>query len=98
MIRKIFSILFFLLLCDKINANEIKVFYAGFSLSNLYESNENQTKITSSLIKEKDAENNIDIISSKLLKKIRNSRLEKINLETNNSVLISMFFDKKSPL
>ena len=84
MVKKFFSVLFFLLLCNKVNANEIKVFYAGFSLSNLYESNENQTNFTSNLIKEKDTENNIDIISSKLLKKIKNSRFEKINLETNN--------------
>ena len=93
MVKKFFSVLFFLLLCNKVNANEIKVFYAGFSLSNLYESNENQTNFTSNLIKEKDTENNIDIISSKLLKKIKNSRFEKINLETNNLLDFSKYPD-----
>ena len=50
-----------------LNANEIKVFYSGFSFSNLYESNKSQTKFTSELIKEIDPDTNVNIISSKLL-------------------------------
>ena len=62
----------------------IQVFYSGFSFSNLYVSNKSQAKFTSEIIQEKDPEVNIDIISNKLLKKVRSSTFRNIDLNTKN--------------
>ena len=62
----------------------IQVFYSGFSFSNLYVSNKSQAKFTSEIIQEKDPDVNIDIISNKLLKKVRSSTFRNIDLNTNN--------------
>tara|TARA_A100000164_G_scaffold328283_1_gene315228 strand:- start:170 stop:1345 length:1176 start_codon:yes stop_codon:yes gene_type:complete len=76
-----------------LNANEIKVFYSGFSFSNLYESNKSQTKFTSELIKEIDPDTNVNIISSKLLKKVRNSSFNQIDLDSENLLDFSKYPD-----
>ena len=62
----------------------IQVFYSGFSFSNLYVSNKSQAKFTSEIIQEKDPDVNIDIISNKLLKKVRSSTFRNIDINTNN--------------
>ena len=62
----------------------IQVFYSGFSFSNLYVSNKSQAKFTSEIIQEKDPDVNIDIISNKLLKKVRSSTFRNIDLNTKN--------------
>ena len=79
----IFSLLY---LSNAASSNEeiIKVFYSGFSFSNTYESNPSYSKYTSSLIKEKNPETGIDIISSILLESIKNSQFTKIDLDTEN--------------
>ena len=85
--KKIFIFTFLIIIIFKSNltANEkIKVFYSGFSFSNLYVSNESQAKFTSEIIQEKDPDTNIDIISNKLLKKARSSTFRNIDLNTNN--------------
>ena len=76
-----------------LNANEIKVFYSGFSFSNLYESNKSQTKFTSELIKEIDPDTNVNIISSKLVKKVRNSSFNQIDLDSENLLDFSKYPD-----
>ena len=62
----------------------LKVFYSGFSFSNTYDSISSHTKYTSDLIKEKNSETGIDIISSSLLKSVKNSQFTKIDLDTTN--------------
>ena len=74
-------------------SQKLTVFYSGFSFSNLYESNQSQAKFTSTLIKQKNPETNIDIISSKLLKKVRNSNFKNINIDTNNLLEWSKYPD-----
>lgn len=66
------------------NDEKIKVFYAGFSFSNTYESNAAYAKYTSSLIKEKNPETGIDIISYKLLERVKKIKFNKIDLDTQN--------------
>ena len=70
--------------CGSTFANEIKIFYSGFSLSNTYESNAAYAKYTSSLIKEKNPETGINIISHELLNKVKKSEFDKIDLDTKN--------------
>tara|TARA_B100000579_G_C22819818_1_gene849941 strand:+ start:406 stop:1578 length:1173 start_codon:yes stop_codon:yes gene_type:complete len=81
----IFSFIIINFIKPNLSANEkIKVFYSGFSFSNLYVSNESQAKFTSQIIQEIDPDSNIDIISNKLLKKARSSTFRNIDLNTNN--------------
>tara|TARA_B100000959_G_scaffold61126_1_gene64243 strand:+ start:403 stop:1587 length:1185 start_codon:yes stop_codon:yes gene_type:complete len=85
--KKIIKILFIFLLysANQVIAEEkIKIFYSGFSLSNTYESNVEYAKYTSSLIKEKNPETGINIISHELLNKVKNSEFNKIDLDTMN--------------
>ena len=85
--KKFLAILFVFIfsLNNQVHANEIlKVFYSGFSFSNTYESNPSHTKYTSDLIKEKNNETGIDIISSSLLESVKNSQFTKIDLDTTN--------------
>ena len=86
--KKLLSILIFglLYLSSVASSNEeiIKVFYSGFSFSNTYDSISSHTKYTSDLIKEKNSETGIDIISSSLLKSVKNSQFTKIDLDTTN--------------
>ena len=72
---------------------KIKVFYAGFSFSNTYESNVTYAKYTSSLIKEKNPETGIDIVSSKLLERIKKSKFNKIDVDTENLLDFSKYPD-----
>lgn len=87
-----FLILFLFFFIENSSANQIKVFYSGFSFSNTYESNSNQVKFALNLIKEKN-EDGIDIISSKLLKKIKNIELNRIDLDTENLLDFSKYPD-----
>jgi hypothetical protein len=86
--KKLLSILIFglLYLSSVASSNEeiIKVFYSGFSFSNTYDSISSHTIYTSDLIKEKNSETGIDIISSSLLKSVKNSQFTKIDLDTTN--------------
>ena len=87
MMKKIFIFIFITISFIKptIADNSItQVFYSGFSFSNLYVSNKSQAKFTSEIIQEKDPDVNIDIISNKLLKKVRSSTFRNIDLNTNN--------------
>ena len=65
-------------------ADTLKVFYSGFSFSNTYESNEAFAKYTRNLIKEINPKTGIDIISSKLLERMKNIKFNKIDLDTEN--------------
>ena len=86
--KKLLGILFIIILYPVnpalANDEKIKVFYAGFSFSNTYESNATYAKYTSRLIKEKNPETGIDIISSTLLESIKNFQFTKIDLDTEN--------------
>ena len=86
--KKFLCILIFTILnqSNAISSNEkiIKVFYSGFSFSNTYESNPAYSKYTSNLINEKNPETGIDIISSSLIKSIKNFRFKEIDLDTEN--------------
>ena len=85
--KKLFAFFFIFIfsLNNQVIASEIlKVFYSGFSFSNTYESNSSHTKYTSDLIKKKNNETGIDIISSSLLESIKNSQFTKIDLDTEN--------------
>ncbi len=67
----------------KLTAND-KIFYSGFSFSNLYESNSTLVSYSSELIKEIDNQNGLNIISSTLLNTIKNSNFLNIDLDTEN--------------
>ena len=86
--KKILGILFIIILYPVnpalTNDEIIKVYYSGFSFSNTYESNTTYAIYTSSLIKEKNPETGIDIISSTLLESIKNFQFTKIDLDTEN--------------
>ena len=85
--KKIIVILFIFLFysANQVIAEEkIKISYSGFSLSNTYESNDAYAKYTSTLIKEKNPETGINIISHELLNKVKNSEFNKIDLDTMN--------------
>ena len=73
--KKLFLILltFFIHPINILSANDqiIKVYYSGFTFSNTYDSNKTYTKYTADLIKEKNPDTGIDIISSKLLETIK---------------------------
>ena len=66
------------------NDEIIKVYYSGFSFSNTYESNTAYAKYTSNLIKEINVDTGIDIISHKLLERVKKIKLNKIDLDTQN--------------
>ena len=66
-----------------LSAND-KIFYSGFSFSNLYESNLTLVSYSSELIKEIDNQNGLNIISSTLLNTINNSNFLNIDLDTEN--------------
>jgi len=95
--KKFLGILFIIILypINPVLANDeiIKVFYSGFSFSNTYESNEAFAKYTRNLIKEINPETGIDIISSKLLERIKNIKLNKIDLDTENLLDFSKYPD-----
>mgnify|MGYP001162409588 FL=1 len=74
--------------------NKLKVYYSGFSFSNTYESNKNFTKYTKELIKEKNLDTGIDIISSQLLQNIKQAKFDKINLDTYNLLDFSKYPDE----
>jgi len=77
-------LIIFLIWPLKIIANDNKIFYSGFSFSNLYESNSALTGYSSELIKEINKQNGLDIISSTLLDTINNSNFSNIDLDTKN--------------
>ena len=95
--KKFLCILIFTILnqSNAISSNEkiIKVFYSGFSFSNTYESNPAYSKYTSNLINEKNPETGIDIISSSLIKSIKNFRFTEIDLDTENLLDFSKYPD-----
>jgi hypothetical protein len=95
--KKLFLILliFFIFPANILLANEniIKVYYSGFSFSNTYDSNKSYAKYTADLIKEKNPDTGIDIISSKLLKSIKKIKFDKIDLDTNNLLDFSKYPD-----
>ena len=66
-------LIFFIYPANILLANDqiIKVYYSGFTFSNTYDSNKTYTKYTADLIKEKNPDTGIDIISSKLLETIK---------------------------
>ena len=64
--------------------DNMNIYYSGFSFSNMYESNSSLSGFSSQLIKEIDANTGIDIISSSLLKTVRNSNFLNISLNTEN--------------
>jgi len=86
--KKLFGILFIIILypINPVLANDeiIKVYYSGFSFSNTYESNTAYAKYTSNLIKEINVDTGIDIISHKLLERVKKIKLNKIDLDTQN--------------
>ena len=87
-------ILFFLLNFSYALDNKLKVYYSGFSFSNTYESNKNFTKNNKELIKEKNLDTGIDIISSQLLQNIKQAKFDKINLDTDNLLDFSKYPDE----
>ena len=64
--------------------DKMNIYYSGFSFSNMYESNSSLSGFSSKLIKEIDTNTGIDIISSSLLKTVRNSNFLNISLNTEN--------------
>ena len=96
--KKFFLILltFFIFPANILLANEqiIKVYYSGFSFSNTYDSNKSYAKYTADLIKEKNPDTGIDIISSKLLKTIKKIKFDKIDLDTDNLLDFSKYPDE----
>ena len=76
-------LIIFLIWPLKLTAND-KIFYSGFSFSNLYESNLTLVSYSSELIKEIDNQNGLNIISSTLLNTINNSNFLNIDLDTEN--------------
>ena len=97
-LKKLFLILliFFIFPANILLANEniIKVYYSGFSFSNTYDSNKSYVKYTADLIKEKNPDTGIDIISSKLLKSIKKIKFDKIDLDTVNLLDFSKYPDE----
>ena len=78
-----YILIIFLIWPLKLTAND-KIFYSGFSFSNLYESNLTLVSYSSELIKEIDNQNGLNIISSTLLNTINNSNFLNIDLDTEN--------------
>ena len=78
-----YILIIFLIWPLKLTAND-KIFYSGFSFSNLYESNSTLVSYSSELIKEIDNQNGLNIISSTLLNTIKNSNFLNIDLDTEN--------------
>ena len=78
-----YFLIIFLIWPLKLTAND-KIFYSGFSFSNLYESNSTLVSYSSELIKEIDNQNGLNIISSTLLNTIHNSNFLNIDLDTEN--------------
>jgi len=89
-------LIFFIFPANILLANEeiIKVYYSGFSFSNTYDSNKSYAKYTADLIKEKNSDTGIDIISSKLLKTIKKIKFDKIDLDTDNLLDFSKYPDE----
>tara|TARA_A100001011_G_scaffold85639_1_gene89733 strand:- start:841 stop:2013 length:1173 start_codon:yes stop_codon:yes gene_type:complete len=78
-------ILFYFALINTVNAKEkIKVFYSGFSFSNNYDSNKMFTRYTKKIVKNINTEDKLDIISNNLLKEIKKSNFQNINLDLEN--------------
>ena len=81
--KKVIAILVLgLLWCGGANANEKKVFYAGFSFSGNYIDKSVGIKYTNSLIEIKN-ENGLDIISASLLKTIKRSKPKSFKIDFN---------------
>ena len=89
-------LIFFIYPANILLANEqiIKVYYSGFSFSNTYDSNKSYAKYTADLIKEKNPDTGIDIISSKLLKTRKKIKFDKIDLDTDNLLDFSKYPDE----
>ena len=89
-------LIFFIFSANILLANEqiIKVYYSGFSFSNTYDSNKSYAKYTADLIKEKNPDTGIDIISSKLLKTVKKMKFDKIDLDTDNLLDFSKYPDE----
>ena len=92
----IILLIFFIYPANILLANDqiIKVYYSGFSFSNTYDSNKSYAKYTADLIKEKNLDTGIDIISSKLLKTIKKIKFDKIDLDTDNLLDFSKYPDE----
>ena len=97
-IKKFFLILFIIFIYPTkiLLANDqiINVYYSGFSFSNTYDSNKSYAKYTADLIQEKNSDTGIDIISSKLLKTIKEIKFDKIDLDTDNLLDFSKYPDE----
>ena len=89
-------LIFFIYPANILLANDqiIKVYYSGFSFSNTYDSNKSYAKYTADLIKEKNPDTGIDIISSKLLKTVKKMKFDKIDLDTDNLLDFSKYPDE----
>ena len=89
-------LIFFIYPANILLANDqiIKVYYSGFSFSNTYDSNKSYAKYTADLIKEKNSDTGIDIISSKLLKTVKKMKFDKIDLDTDNLLDFSKYPDE----
>ncbi|MBD1157954.1 hypothetical protein IDG98_01955 [Pelagibacterales bacterium SAG-MED17] len=80
-----FIILIYFALINTVSAKEkIKVFYSGFSFSNNYESNKIFTQYTKKIVNNINTEDKLDIISNNLLKEIKKSNFQNINLDLEN--------------
>ena len=92
----IILLIFFIYPANILLANDqiIKVYYSGFSFSNTYDSNKSYTKYTADLIKEKNPDTGIDIISSKLLETIKKIKFDRIDLDTNNLLDFNKYPDE----
>jgi len=97
-IKNFFLILFIIFIYPTkiLLANDqiIDVYYSGFSFSNTYDSNKSYAKYTADLIQEKNSDTGIDIISSKLLKTIKEIKFDKIKLDTDNLLDFSKYPDE----
>ena len=71
--------------------DKLKIYYSGFSFSNMYESNSSLSGFSSKLIKNIDKNTGIDIISSSLLKTVRNCNFINISLNTENLLNFSKY-------
>jgi len=88
----LFFLLFFIFNFKNVYAEKLKIFYAGFSFSNNYESNVEFAKFTPEII-QKTKSNGVDIISSKLLSVIQNQNFKNIDVDTNNLLDLNQYPD-----
>ena len=77
-----FIILIYFALINTVSAKEkIKVFYSGFSFSNNYDSNKMFTQYTKKIINNINPEGKLDIIYNNLLKEIKKTNFQNINMD-----------------